>query len=78
VDVNYTICFVVCRYQMIQDTLRHMAFKLMLDILECVDVNYTRYFGLCGCKLYEIFWECVDVNYTRYFGLCGRKLYKIF
>jgi len=44
VDVNYTIYFVVCRYQMIQDTLRYMAFKLMLDILDCVDVNYTRNF----------------------------------
>jgi len=21
-----------------------------------VDVNYTRYFGLCGRKLYKIFW----------------------
>jgi hypothetical protein len=46
--------------------------------LDCVDVNYTRYFELCGRKLHKIFWECVDVNCTRYFGLCGRKLYKIF
>ena len=63
---------------MIQDMLRHMDFKLMLDILEYVDVNYTRYFGLCGRKLHKIFWDCLDSKLTRYLRVCGCKLHKIF